>query len=65
MGDQDRFPEVCGWFGVRKVVMGRTMDKIKSLEAEGKPVTNEKFAEIIKGEWDKAKKEQKTVCKGL
>lgn len=65
MSNQDRFPEVCGWFGIRKVVMRRTMEKIKGMEAKGEPVTNQKFGQVIKAEWDRAKKEQKTVCVGL
>ncbi len=65
MSNQDRFPEVCGWFGVRKVVMKRTMEKIKDMEARREPVTNEKFGRVIKGEWDKVKQEQKTVCRDL
>lgn len=64
MPDQDRFPEVCGWFGVRKIVMKATMKQIKQLEAEGVPVTNRKFGQIIKDEWGKAKKEQERICPG-
>ena len=64
MPDRDQFPEICGWFGVRKIVMGNTMKQIKQMEAQGVPVTNKKFGEIIKAEWDKAKKEQERICSG-
>lgn len=62
MPDQDKFPEVCGWFGVRRIVMRKTMKEVKRLESEGIPVTSKKFSQIIKGHWADAKKEQEEIC---
>lgn len=56
MPDRNQFPEVCGWFGVRRIVMRNTMEEVKRLESEGTPVTSKKFSEIIKGQWVDAKK---------
>lgn len=64
MPDQDKFPEVCGWFGVRRVVMRGAMKQIKKLESEGVPVTSQKFSEIMKKEWEDVKKQQREICPG-
>lgn len=63
MPNQNELPNVCSFFGVRKIVMGNTMKRVKEMEAKGEFVTNRVFGRVIKDEWDKAKKEQERVCR--
>jgi len=62
MSGQEKFPEVCGWFGARRIAMRGAMAEVKRLEGCGIPVTNKKFGRILSGEWDKVKDQQGKIC---
>lgn len=64
MPDRDEMPNVCSFFGIRKIVMGNTMKKVKEMESRGDFVTNKVFGNVIRDEWKKAIKEQKRICPG-
>jgi len=58
-----KFPEVCGFFGARKVIMSNAMQKIRDTEAAGKPVSNAMFGKFVKEEWKSVLERHKKECK--
>jgi len=55
--------EICTFRGIRKIVLQEAWRMVREAEAEGKVITNEDFARMVKEAWSKAKAEAARVCK--